>query len=75
MFMRSPKFVRFEQDVLIPKDDVFRHEASVVPVWRGHIESGSSCVYQGRKADIVYVTCPVAIDARETKVVVRDEAR
>jgi len=69
MFMRTPKFVEFEQAVVLPADDVFRRDVEdVQPVWRGRIEAGSMCVYEGRKADIVYINCPVALDLRETEI-------
>lgn len=69
MFMRTPKFVQFEQVVVVPANDVFRRDVEdVQPVWQGRIEAGSMCVYNGQKADIVYVNCPVALDLREIKI-------
>ena len=73
MFMQTPKFVRFEQPVVVPADDAFRGDRDVQPTWQGRIEAGSTCVYQGRKADVVYVSCPIAIDLRETKVLLPED--
>lgn len=73
MFMHAPRFVRLEQPVVVPADDAFRGDGDAPPSWKGRIEAGSTCIYQGRKADIVYISCPLAIDVRETKVILPDD--
>jgi hypothetical protein len=73
MFMRPPQIVQFKDAVVVPSDDVFLHDGGVGPVWMGRIEPGSECVYQCRKADCVYIACPIAVDATKTKMVLPDE--
>lgn len=67
--MSRPTYVSFRHDTQVPADDVFRRGDPAAVKWTGNIEQGSVCELKSRKADVMYVLCPIAIDASRVDVV------
>ena len=64
-----PAYVSFRYDTQVPADDVFRRGDPSAVKWTGTIKEGSLCQLSNRKGDVMYVSCPIAIDASRVRIV------